>query len=397
MRKITGINDISSQDPIKQVWKYLRSFHDESTTINRIRRVNPFSDSKNNKNIKKQAEQISYCIYQAEEYYESAKHVTLATKPLLLYYGSIALSQAVILFANDGTSSFDSLRKNNKKWGHGLNSKFKNFPRNVKDMPLTDILSTIGAEIRRDEMGETFGQFGAFYKSIIPSAIIIPLKEVAKSITFDRKIPQNTIDLTPIEKIRNELLTCLNLSLNLPDLFNHFHDIKVRPNLCQTRPSMERHIYYEDSKVSKITDKHNFIIDAISNAEKKIFLDHLTLKESDFKTKLNIPNHLILTHTLNYMPNDKIKGYYPDLADNISGDIFIVVNPEKAFEETATLYMLQYCLGTLCRYSPDIWMRLISGSVVFREFIDSLLQIIERKFPNLILDQLTEIKHHIHL
>jgi len=108
-------------------------------------------------------------------------------------------------------------------------------------------------------------------------------------------------------------------------------------------------------------------------------------------------NHLVLSMKHNYKPNKSEAYYYPDLADNINGKIFILANPEKAFEEKAALYVLMYCFGTLCRYHPDIWMRLITGSVAFKEFIDSLLQIIERKFPNLILNQLSGIKHLITL
>ncbi|MCK4917095.1 MAG: hypothetical protein KAS51_02630 [Candidatus Omnitrophica bacterium] len=154
MKKITKIKEISSQQPYKQVWKYLRTFLDEPITINRIKKFHEISENKKELNIKKQSEQIAYCILQAEEYYKSAKYATLVTKPLLLYYGSISLSQALVLFANKGNISFDYLRGKKKKWGHGLDLTFRNFPKNTKELSLNDILSGIGAKIRRDENDE---------------------------------------------------------------------------------------------------------------------------------------------------------------------------------------------------------------------------------------------------
>ncbi len=43
------------------------------------------------------------------------------------------------------------------------------------------------------------------------------------------------------------------------------------------------------------------------------------------------------------------------------------------------------------------WMRAIDENVQIAELTDSLLDMIHRKFPNLILDQMTWVKHYVHL
>jgi hypothetical protein len=49
------------------------------------------------------------------------------------------------------------------------------------------------------------------------------------------------------------------------------------------------------------------------------------------------------------------------------------------------------------RYYPDIWVTLVDGNPLLAELTASALDIIERKFPSLVLDQLTGIKHYTQL
>src|SRR4029077_18676377 len=72
-------------------------------------------------NLRKQAAQIRYCILQGKEYFTAARHVGIATRPNLLYYGLSALAQAIILLRGGGTYSFDYIRsKGQIKGHHGL-------------------------------------------------------------------------------------------------------------------------------------------------------------------------------------------------------------------------------------------------------------------------------------
>src|SRR5439155_26631672 len=60
--------------------------------------------------------------------------------------------------------------------------------------------------------------------------------------------------------------------------------------------------------------------------------------------------------------------------------------------EPANLLIVLFCLSMLARYYPDIWIRAIDTSPRIADLTDSLLNIVYRKFSNLILDQLTWTK-----
>jgi hypothetical protein len=88
--------------------------------------------SKHRDNVRKQAQQIRYCLVQAREYFTAAATVTLATKPNLLYYGTMSLALAEVLFKQSGESSLDKARAENRH--HGLSMTVGGFPKN-SDLP----------------------------------------------------------------------------------------------------------------------------------------------------------------------------------------------------------------------------------------------------------------------
>jgi hypothetical protein len=94
---ISSVRNIASNNPGEEVWKYLRLFLNPERTAKRIREIHKIESGKHAKNIEKQVIQIAHCIRQAEEYFRASSDVGLATRPLLLYYGAVTLSRALIL------------------------------------------------------------------------------------------------------------------------------------------------------------------------------------------------------------------------------------------------------------------------------------------------------------
>ena len=94
---IASVSNIASEDPSREIWKNLRFFLNSNRTAKRIRELLKVPEGQHQANINKQADQIGYCIRQAEEYFNASSRVSLATRPLLLYYGCVSLSQALIL------------------------------------------------------------------------------------------------------------------------------------------------------------------------------------------------------------------------------------------------------------------------------------------------------------
>ena len=64
---IQGFNNITSENPIDQIWKLLRFFGDVPSVANTIRQIHHIPDKKFNSDVKKQAKQIGYCIRPANK------------------------------------------------------------------------------------------------------------------------------------------------------------------------------------------------------------------------------------------------------------------------------------------------------------------------------------------
>lgn len=139
-------------------------------------------------------------------------------------------------------------------------------------------------------------------------------------------------------------------------------------------------------------------INGIDNATKQQLLSFLSSKNSDFVLFEDMGCYITLKAKYEYAADEKLRtSYFPDIVDDLNGRLCYIIDPVSYIQEPASLFMIQYCFSMLSRYSPDIWMKLIKENIVFTEFVETLLQIIGRKFPILILDQMTRIKHFIHI
>ena len=114
---ISQARKIHTSDQSTWAWAALRKFQNVELVSSRIaqgQRVDP----KWMKNVRKQALQLRYCMIQAREYFTAARAVSIATKPNLLYYGTMSLALAEILYKQSGESSLDKARSEHRH--HGL-------------------------------------------------------------------------------------------------------------------------------------------------------------------------------------------------------------------------------------------------------------------------------------
>ena len=98
-------------------WAGLRRFQNVDLVLQDIITLHALKP-KWRRDAKKQATQLRYCLIQAREYFAAAQSVSLATKPNLLYYGTMSLALAEILLKQDGLSSLDKAREQHNH--HGL-------------------------------------------------------------------------------------------------------------------------------------------------------------------------------------------------------------------------------------------------------------------------------------
>ncbi|MEW6497623.1 MAG: YaaC family protein [Cyanobacteriota bacterium] len=60
--------------------------------------------------------------------------------------------------------------------------------------------------------------------------------------------------------------------------------------------------------------------------------------------------------------NERNLGYFPDTVEDINGRKFYILKPEEYLPEPASHFIILFCLGMLCRYYPDVWMKVIDIS-----------------------------------
>jgi YaaC-like protein len=112
---------VRSHDLERYAWSGLQRYHNVAFTSETVRRVHSVPECWM-PDVRKQAAQLRYCLIQARKYFLAAKAVTLATKPTSLYYAIMSLALAEILLKQDGMSSLDKAREENRH--HGLVLKY---------------------------------------------------------------------------------------------------------------------------------------------------------------------------------------------------------------------------------------------------------------------------------
>jgi len=114
---VSEAKKVRTADPAKYAWSLLRKFQNVELLTRKLIEIHNVP-SKYHDDARKQAQQLRYCLIQAREYFTAAESVSTATKPNLLYYGTMSLALAEILFKQSGDSSLDKARAENRH--HGL-------------------------------------------------------------------------------------------------------------------------------------------------------------------------------------------------------------------------------------------------------------------------------------
>jgi YaaC-like Protein len=230
---------------------------------------------------------------------------------------------------------------------------------------------------------------------------------------MERGWPCNCADLQPIAKIVERSFNCWEILRSLPDLYSSLYALGTRPSVVPGKIEETIVNYFapiplnavNDSRpgesglnrpLERTVDTHHIFVDRASDEEKKGLL---ALYERNPRIRVvdQFPNNLHLLLEVETKAGAKREtGYYPDVVDDLYGQKYFILDPDSYLPEPASVLILTYCLGMLSRYFPDVWMTVTDSRVEIAELTNTLLSIVQRKFPNLILDQMTGIKHYIH-
>jgi hypothetical protein len=400
---IDRLKDIISENPAEQVWKLLRYFLDGDIAVYRIRELHNVPEGEHESNVKKQAMQIGYCIRQAEEYFKASSRVTLATRPTLLYYGAVSLSQALVLLRKDGTYSFDARRKQKKHNHHGLELKRGLIERVHAALKPCEFLDNIRCSVYAPS-NQPSGQFSLFYDTLVPGAtgIEMNLYDDGKTGHLSAILPYTCADLLPLSTLIGRQINMLSLLKLLPDMSESLSAAQIMPDVCRGRCELSVVQYYQKDaqgrdQRTKAEYLFEFYIDGTDLDQTQHLLEFYKQENPAITLKGESGSHLHLHLTEEHgVPPDGQLQYRPDIVEDMNRQKYYLLYPKEYIPEPATLMIALYCLGMMSRYYPDIWMKVITENVFIAELLDTLLNIAYRKLPNLILDQMTFTKHSVH-
>lgn len=261
-----------------------------------------------------------------------------------------------------------------------------------------------------------WGQFALFYESLGPTAYRLPhtIYDVGYPGYLISEKAQSWLELQPLTSLVKRQINLLDLIKALPDMYFSLLEQGIQPALCIGGAKVTVKQYYQSRMLNNISDTtpnpqrgndqpfkrtihFEYQFNNINADQRQHILDYYRSKIPDIKVMADFGHALQLSQDVEYLLSDQPNIHTIGFVENIGGQKFCPIDVENYLPESASLYIILYCLGMLARYCPDIWMKAIDSNVQISETTNSLLNIAYRKFPNLILDQMTRILHYIHL
>jgi hypothetical protein len=369
---------IDDADLSRYAWSGLRRFRNVSEVQDRIMGLHELGD-RNRPNAKKQASQIRHCLIQAQEYYDAAEAVTLATKPVLFYYCVMSLALAEVLLKQSGDSSLDRAREQNRH--HGLILRAQHL-RN--DLPLHESAASLVATPLIGPDGEGFGTFALWHRSCretpLAGCVKTRLKAGGQVIRF-RSIFASSDKLLPALPVEGlSLLECMR---HLPGMLGTMHSFGIEPNIV--RGKIELTIIEKSGH-----ENVSFVIHPASDQRINVFLDNLRFHPEDGIQRLTfqeMPSGGIVQWT-NSADSESVRFSIPNGSMWTTEEIRFWPSPQP-LNEFGFIYVALYIIGNYARYFPDLWMRDVERSSPLALAVEELLAMVAIRMPLLTLSELS--------
>lgn len=324
---------IPTEQPYRKLWDTFVYFENEQTASEFLRgRYADQGMDPVQRHVYQATPKFIFSFKQAREYYRAAEHCDILTKPLLLYYGMMALSKALITSYDPEYPSTTSVLK------HGLSTrKLKRDDYSFAEDEVRVQKDGIFHVLHRILDGPPFEAQHRFQMkqllAVIPELIptyerLYGTPQVTRLDVQDRTwhVPRQFV--AGSEKTKEELL----------DLLNHHGSESLRFSFPEGM---------DDAGVLRIA------FEGEENEDR---------------------HHPLLLHDFSGQPHLR----FPH-----EGNLVL--------PEISVHYMIMFVLGMLCRYETERWGEMILTFSSHDTFlINEFLNVSMRKFPNLILDQLCQ-------
>jgi len=289
--------------------------------------------------VEKKSGQIAYSIAQAREYYNAADAVSVATSPLLYFYGMLSLAKAIII-ANDPELLLDGIKY------HGLTSR-----------PNSDYLANYASNEKAWTLEDEY--------AVVKPGVFTHLAKITQGIVIP---DENVYHLQQLFSVNPELSDTYVRSYNdSPQVqYLYAYEETVEPYNLIICPRTTNKELFESLFPEFVNDfareegiKHN-----------QALVYHSKSKITEFPKYFGIysplPGGRYLIRGLNYQDGDLTNIQYtlPELCD----------------------YIFMFILSNCVRYKQEFWGKIIrgesSGSI---GIMNQAISIARIRFPNFIL------------
>ncbi len=319
---------------MNNTWHFLREFESKDLVKQYIKRKYDYTLNTG------KALEISSAFKQGRSYFESSINADISVKPLLQYYGVVALSRGLILILNK------TARESNIKPSHGL--RISNWSTVVKTKKLEEI-----------KVKTSLGTF----KELI---------EATKNISYFRG-KSNYVNWQSEFDIEEN-----DFEISLKELSYSFPDLKksIESWLGLSIPSTKIESFEHENGITKIGIRD---IDFIKEIFPEVLYSNIKIKDDDL--------YKIISYESDNWPNisQKWESSFqthgdPYLQPPFTGNIFL--------NDIGKMFATTFIFGTLSRYYPTTWMNVTNGIENDRilPFAINYMDFIQEKFPNIILD-----------
>lgn len=328
----------------ESIWRELRYFFNVRYVADKIIEKHKV-EKKYKKMVEKQAEQIRACLVQAMEYNHSSVSVSIATRPVLLYYSIMNLALSEILFKQTGESSLDKARVHHRH--HGLHFSFS-LPADHRHALWSDKAI---AKPFKNHHSLRMGTFELWHRSArhscIPNKNVRILSNCGTQNGIITFLLANDERMNLVQDEGISLTKCLQC---IPYLKNNLYPLGITSNLVrgkiESTVTGEKNtfnwslIIHPDRKesVDLIFNSIKLHPEAVNCVDVRIFPSGFSLicrnEENGPNTFCHIPEAIVV---------DVNNLYF------FTGDTFL--------NEFGYLHVSMYIMSMISRYYPDVWQR----------------------------------------
>lgn len=366
-------------DHASYAWSNLRQYRNPDLLQRRLHQLhNPPADQR--QNVKKQANQIRYCLVQAEEYRIAADAVDLPTKPNLLYYSTMSLALAEVLLKHDGNYSLDRARDKHRH--HGLVLTVDNLPKP------SDELSVSAAKLRAIPLivsGNRIGTF-ALYHDVSREMPVVG--------TVTRRHQSGTTEATEViwigaDKLLPPLpaagITLLDCFLQLPCMQSYLNRMGLPSNVLRAEVSRSH-----DTTNTVTTD---LILHPGSGDLIQSFLENFKIQAGAVNQieLFELPSGALMKYV--QRPFEVRYQLTSPPGSMLSREDLRLWTEDVPLNEFGYLYVALYIAGNYARYYPDRWLLDIESSSPLALAIGHLMEIADRRAALLTLSELDRRYH----